>query len=95
MKNTSKFQNVVIVTIVGWLVLFVFLPNRQMRRIGLYFRLLKLLTAGIIKCLHQPRITGESFRRCHVFNPMLFPKAIRRAKRTNTRLCRNSCTCKD
>lgn len=27
MKNTSKFQNVVIVTIVGWLVLFVFLPN--------------------------------------------------------------------
>ncbi len=26
-KNTSKFQNVVIVTIVGWLVLFVFLPN--------------------------------------------------------------------
>ncbi|HHO9033264.1 TPA: hypothetical protein ACRUP4_004377, partial [Escherichia coli] len=23
MKNTSKFQNVVIVTIVGWLVLFV------------------------------------------------------------------------
>lgn len=29
MKNTSKFQNVVIVTIVGWLVLFVFLPNRM------------------------------------------------------------------
>lgn len=27
MKNTSKFQSVVIVTIVGWLVLFVFLPN--------------------------------------------------------------------
>ena len=27
MKNTSKFQNVVIVSIVGWLVLFVFLPN--------------------------------------------------------------------
>ncbi|MGU3416476.1 spermidine/putrescine ABC transporter permease PotB [Enterobacteriaceae bacterium C34A] len=27
MKNTSKFQNVVIATIVGWLVLFVFLPN--------------------------------------------------------------------
>ncbi|ELR4951860.1 spermidine/putrescine ABC transporter permease PotB [Salmonella enterica] len=27
MKNTSKFQNIVIVTIVGWLVLFVFLPN--------------------------------------------------------------------
>ena len=27
MKNTSKFQNVVIVTIVGWLVLFIFLPN--------------------------------------------------------------------
>lgn len=27
MKNSSKFQNVVIVTIVGWLVLFVFLPN--------------------------------------------------------------------
>lgn len=27
MKNTSKFQNVVIITIVGWLVLFVFLPN--------------------------------------------------------------------
>ncbi|VEA18644.1 spermidine/putrescine ABC transporter membrane protein [Salmonella enterica subsp. enterica] len=27
MKNTSKFQNVVIVTIVGWLVLFVFLPQ--------------------------------------------------------------------
>ncbi|ECG8591702.1 spermidine/putrescine ABC transporter permease PotB [Salmonella enterica subsp. salamae] len=27
MKSTSKFQNVVIVTIVGWLVLFVFLPN--------------------------------------------------------------------
>ncbi len=27
MKNTSKFQNVVIVTIVGRLVLFVFLPN--------------------------------------------------------------------
>ncbi|MEX7670808.1 hypothetical protein AB6W46_23175, partial [Klebsiella pneumoniae] len=26
MKNTSKFQNVVIATIVGWLVLFVFLP---------------------------------------------------------------------
>ncbi|MCD6745459.1 hypothetical protein LTS77_25800, partial [Escherichia coli] len=26
MKNTSKFQNVVIVTIVGWLVLFIFLP---------------------------------------------------------------------
>ncbi len=25
--NTSKFQNVVIATIVGWLVLFVFLPN--------------------------------------------------------------------
>ncbi|MDU1106297.1 MAG: hypothetical protein E7A23_08560, partial [Enterobacter sp.] len=25
MKNTSKFQNVVIATIVGWLVLFVFL----------------------------------------------------------------------
>ncbi len=24
MKNTSKFQNVVIATIVGWLVLFVF-----------------------------------------------------------------------
>ena len=28
MKNTSKFQNVVIATIVGWLVLFVFLPNQ-------------------------------------------------------------------
>lgn len=27
MKSTSKFQNVVIATIVGWLVLFVFLPN--------------------------------------------------------------------
>ena len=27
MKNTSRFQNVVIATIVGWLVLFVFLPN--------------------------------------------------------------------
>lgn len=27
MKNTSKFQNVAIATIVGWLVLFVFLPN--------------------------------------------------------------------
>ena len=27
MKNTSKFQSVVIATIVGWLVLFVFLPN--------------------------------------------------------------------
>lgn len=27
MKNTSKFQNLVIATIVGWLVLFVFLPN--------------------------------------------------------------------
>ena len=27
MKNTSKFQKVVIATIVGWLVLFVFLPN--------------------------------------------------------------------
>ena len=27
MKNSSKFQNVVIATIVGWLVLFVFLPN--------------------------------------------------------------------
>ena len=27
MKHTSKFQNVVIATIVGWLVLFVFLPN--------------------------------------------------------------------
>src|SRR5690606_36893107 len=27
MENTSKFQNVVIATIVGWLVLFVFLPN--------------------------------------------------------------------
>lgn len=27
MKSTSKFQNVVITTIVGWLVLFVFLPN--------------------------------------------------------------------
>ncbi|MBA7944006.1 spermidine/putrescine ABC transporter permease PotB [Citrobacter sp. RHBSTW-00271] len=27
MKNTSKFQSVVIVTIVGWLMLFVFLPN--------------------------------------------------------------------
>ena len=27
MKNTSKFQKVVITTIVGWLVLFVFLPN--------------------------------------------------------------------
>ncbi|ELX2477391.1 spermidine/putrescine ABC transporter permease PotB [Salmonella enterica] len=27
MKSTSKFQNIVIVTIVGWLVLFVFLPN--------------------------------------------------------------------
>lgn len=49
MKNTSKFQNVVIVTIVGWLVLFVFLPNlmitahqlfdprrRQFRQNGLY-----------------------------------------------------------
>ena len=29
MKNTSKFQNVVIVTIVGWLVLFVFLTNQM------------------------------------------------------------------
>ncbi|KAA1139613.1 spermidine/putrescine ABC transporter permease PotB, partial [Citrobacter portucalensis] len=27
MKSTSKFQSVVIFTIVGWLVLFVFLPN--------------------------------------------------------------------
>ncbi len=27
MKSTSKFQNVVIATVVGWLVLFVFLPN--------------------------------------------------------------------
>ncbi|MCS2163013.1 spermidine/putrescine ABC transporter permease PotB [Scandinavium sp. H11S7] len=27
MKNTSKFQKVVIATIVGWLVVFVFLPN--------------------------------------------------------------------
>lgn len=27
MKNTSKFQNLAIATIVGWLVLFVFLPN--------------------------------------------------------------------
>ncbi|MGS5583988.1 spermidine/putrescine ABC transporter permease PotB, partial [Klebsiella pneumoniae] len=27
MKNSSKFQNVVIATIVGWLVLVVFLPN--------------------------------------------------------------------
>jgi ABC-type spermidine/putrescine transport system permease subunit I len=48
MKNTSKFQNVVIATIVGWLVLFVFLPNlmiiatsfltrrRQLRFAGLY-----------------------------------------------------------
>ena len=27
MKNSSKFQNVVIATVVGWLVLFVFLPN--------------------------------------------------------------------
>ena len=27
MKSTSKFQSVVIATIVGWLVLFVFLPN--------------------------------------------------------------------
>ena len=27
MKSTSKFQNMVIATIVGWLVLFVFLPN--------------------------------------------------------------------
>ena len=27
MKSTSKFQKVVIATIVGWLVLFVFLPN--------------------------------------------------------------------
>jgi ABC-type spermidine/putrescine transport system permease subunit I len=48
MKNTSKFQNVVIATIVGWLVLFVFLPNlmiiatsfdprrRQLRQAGLH-----------------------------------------------------------
>ena len=43
MKNTSKFQNVVIATIVGWLVLFVFLPNqffdprrRQFRQAGLH-----------------------------------------------------------
>ncbi|ENU2133844.1 spermidine/putrescine ABC transporter permease PotB [Salmonella enterica] len=35
MKNTSKFQNVVIVTIVGWLVLFVFLPNLMI--IGISF----------------------------------------------------------
>ncbi|KIS43559.1 spermidine/putrescine ABC transporter permease PotB [Kosakonia radicincitans] len=27
MKSTSKFQNAAIITIVGWLVLFVFLPN--------------------------------------------------------------------
>ncbi len=55
-----------------------------MRRIGLYFQLLKLLT-GIIKYLQQPSYE-RIFQRCHVFNDAL-PKAIRRAKRTNTRLC--------
>lgn len=35
MKNTSKFQNVVIVTIVGWFVLSVFLPNLMV--IGISF----------------------------------------------------------
>ncbi|SUG29014.1 Uncharacterised protein [Salmonella enterica subsp. arizonae] len=47
-----------------------------MRRIGLNFRLLKLLAADIIKSLYQRWITRESFRRRHIFNPMLFPKAI-------------------
>jgi spermidine/putrescine transport system permease protein len=35
MKSTSKFQNVVITTIVGWLVPFVFLPNLMI--IGYHF----------------------------------------------------------
>ena len=42
MKNTSKFQNVVIVTIVGWLVLFVFLHNLMIIGTSFLTRDLKL-----------------------------------------------------
>jgi len=47
-------------------------------------RQLQLSTTGVIKRLHQFRIAIETFRRCHIFNPMFFPQAICGAKGTNT-----------
>ncbi|CSR92176.1 Uncharacterised protein [Shigella sonnei] len=58
--------------------------QRKMRGVRLNFWLLQLSTTGVIKRLHQFRIAIETFRRCHIFNPMFFPQAICGAKGTNT-----------
>ncbi|RVR23971.1 spermidine/putrescine ABC transporter permease, partial [Citrobacter freundii] len=62
MKNTSKFQSVVIVTIVGWLVLFVFLPNLMI--IGTSF--LTRDDANFVKMV----FTLENYTR--LFDPLYF-----------------------
>ena len=58
--------------------------QRKMRGVRLNFWLLQLSATGVIKRLYQFRIAIETFRRCHIFNPMFFPQAICGAKGTNT-----------
>ena len=58
MKNTSKFQNVVIATIVGWLVLFVFLPNLMI--IATSFTIFATYTRRMFPCL----MTGSLMLKC-------------------------------
>jgi len=47
--------------------------QRQMRRVGLDYRIVQLSPPFIIKTQHQFRIASESFWRCDIFNAMIFP----------------------
>lgn len=64
--------------------------QRLMRRIGRDVRALQLAAAVVVKRLYQRRVAGETFRRRHVFHPMLFPQTICGAEGFNSRLRRNA-----
>ena len=51
--------------------------------------LLKLTTAGIVKCLHKIRVTGEAFWCRHILNTVLFPQPVRSTEGSNTGLGRD------
>ena len=68
---------------------------RQRIMCGIWLHLLNTFAAHIVETQHKVRVAGKGLGRCDILNLMLFPQPTCAAKRINTALGTDTCTCQN